>query len=153
MTALHRAARPDPSAALHRLLSDSAVWRAALGACAFPLAVLDATTPVRPITYVNGAFEGYFGYRSAEALGRPLSALLFRGDDALVHRLLAESASLWELRAWGKDGNARHVELALGAVRSVDGKLTHWILSFSDCSELERLRSELEKLRALAAAP
>jgi hypothetical protein len=45
------------------------------------------------------------------------------------------------------------VELALGAVRSVDGKLTHWVLSFSDCSELERLRGELDKLRALAANP
>jgi hypothetical protein len=38
-------------------------------------------------------------------------------------------------------------------VRSVEGKLTHWVLSFSDCSELERLRSELEKLRGLAANP
>ena len=43
--------------------------------------------------------------------------------------------------------------MSLGALRSVDGKLTHWVLSFSDCSELERLRRELEKVRALAAAP
>ena len=46
-----------------------------------------------------------------------------------------------------------YVELILGAVRSVEGKLTHWVLSFQDCSELERLRRELEKLRALAATP
>ena len=45
------------------------------------------------------------------------------------------------------------MELILGAVRSVEGKLTHWVLSFQDCSELERLRRELEKLRALAATP
>lgn len=153
MTALHRAARPDPSAALHRLLSDSAVWRAALGACAFPLAVLDATTPLRPVTYLNGAFEGYFGYRSAEALGRPLSALIFRGDDALVHRLLAESASRRELRAWGKDGGARHVELAPGAVRSAEGHLTHWVVAFSDRAEVERLRDEIAALKTLASAP
>ncbi len=153
MTALHRAARPDPSAALHRLLSDSAVWRAALGACAIPLAVLDATTPLRPVTYLNGAFEGYFGYRSAEALGRPLSALIFRGDDALVHRLLAESASRRELRAWGKDGRARHVELAPGAVRSAEGRLTHWVVAFSDRAEVERLRDEIASLKTLASAP
>jgi PAS domain S-box-containing protein len=153
MTALHRTARPDPSAALHRLLSDSAVWRAALGACAFPLAVLDATTPLRPVTYLNGAFEGTFGYRSAEALGRPLSALIFRGDDALVHRLLAESASRRELRAWGKDGRARHVELAPGAVRSAEGRLTHWVVAFSDRAEVERLRDEISALKALASAP
>jgi PAS domain S-box-containing protein len=153
MTALHRAARPDPSASLHRLLSDSAVWRAALGACAFPLAVLDATAPARPVSYLNGAFEGYFGYRSAEALGRPLSALLFRGDDALVHRLLAESASRWELKAWGKDGEVRHVELALGAVRSAEGRLTHWVVAFSDRAEVERLRAEIAALKALASVP
>jgi PAS domain S-box-containing protein len=153
MTALHRAARPDPSASLHRLLADSAVWRAALGACAFPLAVLDATAPARPVSYLNGAFEGYFGYRSAEALGRPLSALLFRGDDALVHRLLAESASRWELKAWGKDGEVRHVELALGAVRSAEGRLTHWVVAFSDRAEVERLRAEIAALKALASVP
>jgi len=153
MTALHRAARPDPSAALHRLLSDSAVWRAALGACAFPLAVLDATAPLRPVTYLNGAFEGYFGYRSAEALGRPLSGLLFRGDEALVHRLLAESTSRWELKAWAKDGTARHVELALGAVRGADGRVTHWVAAFSDRSEVEDLRAELAALKSLASAP
>ena len=152
MTVLHRATRPDPGAALHRLLSDSAVWRAALGACAFPLAVLDATMPVRPVTYMNSAFEGYFGYRSAEALGRPLSALLFRGDDALVHRLLAESTSRWELKAWAKDGTARQVELALGAVRS-EGRVTHWVVAFSDRSEMERLRAELAALKSLASAP
>jgi len=153
MTALHRAARPDPSASLHRLLSDSAVWRAALGACAFPIAVLDATATARPVSYMNGAFEGYFGYRSADALGRPLAALLFRGDDALVHRLLAESASRWELRAWGKDGTVRHVELALGAVRSAEGRLTHWVVAFSDRAEVERLRAEIAALKTPASVP
>jgi hypothetical protein len=44
------------------------------------------------------------------------------------------------------------VELALGAVRSAEGTLTRWVISFSDRSELERLRGELESLRAVAAA-
>jgi PAS domain S-box-containing protein len=153
MTVLHRAARPDPSAALHRLLSDSAVWRAAIGACGFPLAILDAAAPARPVTYVNGAFEGFFGYRPGEALGRPLAALVLRGDDALVHRLLAESVSRWQLKAWAKDGTARHVELALGAVRSAEGRLTHWVVAFSDRSEVEGLRAELAALKSLASAP
>ena len=75
-------ARPEAAPALFRLLSDSALSRA--------------------------------------ALGRPLAALLFRGDDALVHRLLAESVSRWELKAWAKDRTAKQVELALGAVRSAE---------------------------------
>lgn len=151
MTALNRLPRPEPTAALHRLLSDSAVWRAALGACALPLALIDASNPSRPLTYLNRAFEGYFGYRAAEALGSPLAALLFRGDDALVHRLLAET-SCWELKAWAKDGSVRHVELALGAVRSADGRISHWVVAFSDRSELERLRAELAAPKSLASA-
>jgi PAS domain S-box-containing protein len=145
--------KPDTAPALSRLLSDSALSRAALGACGFPLAMLDARSGSRPLTYVNAAFEGFFGYRGAEALGRPLAALLFHGDEPLVHRLLAESSSRWKLRAWGKDGAVRHVEIALGAVHNAEGQLTHWVVAFSDRSEVERLRSELEGLKALAAAP
>lgn len=146
-------AKPEAAPALYRLLSDSALSRAALGACGFPLAMLDAKAAARPVTYVNAAFEGFFGYCAGEALGRPLAALLFHGDEPLVHRLLAESNSRWKLRAWGKDGAARHVEIALGAVHSADGQLTHWVVAFSDRSEVEKLRSELEGLKALAAAP
>jgi PAS domain S-box-containing protein len=153
MAIVNRVARVETAPALFRLLSDSALSRAALGACGLPLAIVDAAAPARLVTYANPAFEGFFGYRPAEALGRPLAALLFKGDDALVHRLLAESASRWELRAWGKDGKLRHVELALGAVRSAEGKLTHWVLAFSDRSEVERLRAELTALKSLAANP
>jgi len=153
MALAHKLAKPEPAPALYRLLSDSARSRAALGACGFPIAMLDATVAARPVTYVNAAFEGFFGYRAGEALGRPLAALLFRGDEPLVHRLLTESSSRWKLRAWGKDGALRHVELALGAVHSADGKLTHWVVAFSDRSEVEKLRGELEELKALASAP
>lgn len=143
----------DPSASLYRLLSDSARSRAALGACGFPLAMLDATAPARPVTYVNPAFEGFFGYPTAEALGRPLAALLFRGDEALVHRLLAEPSSRWKLRAWDKDGAPHPVEIAFGAVHGPEGALTHWVVTFADRSEADRLRTELDELKSLAAAP
>lgn len=147
MRALNKVTKAEPAPALFRLLSDSALSRAALGACAFPLAILDAASPARLVTYANPAFEGFFGYRPGEVLGRPLAALLFRGDDALVHRLLAESVSCWELKAWGKDGVARPVELALGAVRGAEGRLTHWVVAFSDRSEVERLRAEVGALK------
>ena len=153
MTALRRAAPPEAAPALYRLLSDGALSHAALGACGLPLAILNAATPARPVCYVNPAFESFFGYRADEALGRPLAALLFAGDEALVHRLLAESPSRWQFKACGKDGVVRHVELTIGAVRSAEGRLTHWVVAFSDRGDLERLRSELEALRALALAP
>ena len=150
---LRPAGAAEAAPALYRLLSDSALSRAALGACGLPLAMLDARIASRPLSYVNAAFEGFFGYRAGDALGRTLAALLFRGDEPLVHRLLAESTSRWKLRAWGKDGAVRHVEITFGAVHSADGQLTHWVVAFADRSEVERLRSELEALQVLAAAP
>lgn len=153
MTVVNKVQRVQAAPALFRLLSESSLSRAALEACGFPLALLDANAPARPITYVNAAFVSYFGWTEADALGRSPAKLLLRGDEAALQRLLADPGTRWRLATCGKDGEARHVELALGSVRSVDAKLTHWVLSFSDCSELERLRGELEKLRALAATP
>ena len=139
--------------ALSRLLNDSALARAALNGCGFPLAMLDARASARPVSYVNAAFEAFFGYDPGEALGQPLAELLFRGDEPLVHRLLAESSSRRKLRAWTKHGGVRHIEIAVGVVHSANRELTHWVLTFSDRAEVERLRSQLEGLRALAAAP
>jgi len=144
--------RRGDAPALTRLLGDAAMARAALGACGFPIAILDATAPARPVSYVNAAFEAYFCCRADEARGRALGALILRGDEALVHRMLAESNPRRVLKAWSKDGSVRHVELSLTALRSSDGRITHWVLAFSDRSELERLRVELDSLRTLAAA-
>ena len=137
MTVVNKAAP-----ALARLLEDSSLSRAVFSACRLPLALVDATT-VRRVTWVNPAFEEFFGWKQLDSAGRGLATLLFRGDDGLVQRLVADAGSHWNLDAWGKDGTLRHVEIALGAVRSVDGKLTHWVLSFCDRSEVEQLRAEL----------
>ena len=153
MTVVNRVAKRDAAPALFRLLSDGALSRAALGACGIPLAILDARIPSRSLTYVNPAFEAFFGYRASDALGHPLAKLLFKNDEPLVHRLLAEPSSRWKLRAWGKDGAVRHVDVSLGAVHSAAGELTHWVVAFADRSEVEKLRAELEGLKALAAAP
>jgi len=153
MASVMKPEKPEAAPALYRLLTDSALSRAALGACGIPLAILDARIPARSITYVNPAFETFFGVRSSDALGHPLAKLLFKNDEPLVHRLLAEPSSRWKLRAWGKDGAVRHVEISLGGVHSADGQLTHWVVAFSDRTEVEKLRSELEGLKSLAAAP
>jgi PAS domain S-box-containing protein len=150
MTALNKSLRPDAAPALFRLISDGALSRAALGACGYPLTLLDASGNTRAISSVNCAFEEFFGYREAEALGRSLASLVFRGDDALLHRALAGSGSRLQLRAWDKKGALRHVEMTLGAVRSADGRITSWVVAFSDRSEVERLRAEIEELRSLA---
>ena len=141
----------ETAPALSRLLADAAAGRAALGACPTPIAILDASAPSRPVTYVNPAFEDTFGVRAADAVGRALGALIFRGDEALLHRMLAESVFGKPVKAWSKDGSPRPVDLALGALRDRDGRVTHWVASFADRTEAERLRAELDAMRAPAA--
>jgi PAS domain S-box-containing protein len=148
-TAPQKPLRQQAAPALFQLLADSALSRAALNACGAPLALLDATTARRPVTYVNTAFAAYFGFGERDALGKSLATLLLRGDEALLGRLLADSPAAWPLAVWRKDGEALQVQLSLGGVRSADGRLTHWVLTFSDRSELERLRGQLESLKAI----
>ena len=152
MTVVNKPARPDTAPALSRLLADSALSRAALSCCAVPIALIDAEAKGRPLSHANSAFQSYFGYSEKESIGRPLAALLFRGDDALVQRLLSELPQRWELSAWAKDGEPRAVEAAVASLRRSDGRLSHWVVAFSDRSEAERLRAEVESLKRLAAA-
>jgi PAS domain S-box-containing protein len=144
--------RPEAAPALYRLLADSAVSRAALGACGFPVALVDAKAKGHPVCYVNPAFEGYFGFRAEEILGKPAITQLFPEDQGAA-RLFEESPARFEMRARRKDGGATHVELTVGIVHDAEGALSHWVLAFADRSEIERLREELRLLRSLAAVP
>ena len=143
---------PPAAPALARLLSDSALSRAALAACGFPVALADAAAKGRPLTYVNPAFESFFGYRADEALGRPAITLLFPEDECAAN-MFNEAPSRVLMRARRKDGVSAEVELSIGMVHGVDGLLTHWVLAFADRSEIERMREELRVLKAIAAAP
>jgi len=132
MHALKQVQPNDSTPALARLLSESALYRAALEACGFPVAILDAADPSRPVSYVNPAFEEFFGYAESEALGRGLAELVLRGDEPLGHRLLAGSRSHWQLSVWGKDGASRRAEVTIGAVRAAEGRISHWIAAFAE---------------------
>ena len=65
MASVMKSDKPEAAPALYRLLTDSALSRAALGACGIPLAILDARIPARSVTYVNPAFETFFGVRAS----------------------------------------------------------------------------------------
>ena len=145
--------RAAPAApALARLLSDSALSRAALAACGFPVALSDAVAKGRPLTYVNSAFETFFGYRAEEVVGRPAITLLFPEDEGAAS-MFNEAPVRLQMRARRKDGAAAEVELSIGMVHGADGRLTHWVLAFADRSEIERMREELRVIRSIAAAP
>jgi PAS domain S-box-containing protein len=144
--------RNETAPALFRLLADSALSRAALSACGFPVALADATLKGRPITYANPAFDEYFGFRKDEALGRPAITLLFPEDEA-SSTMFEQAPARLLMRARRKDRSVSQVEVTIGMVTSADGRLTHWVLSFADRSEMERLREELRVLKAMAASP
>lgn len=144
--------KPPAVPALARLLADSALSRAALGACGFPVALADAVVKGRPLTYVNPAFESFFGYRADEVIGRPVITLLFPEADGAAS-MFNEAPARVQMRARRKDGAAAEVELSIGMVHGADGRLSHWVLAFADRGELERLREELRLLRSIAAAP
>jgi PAS domain S-box-containing protein len=141
--------RPQAAPALFRLLSESALSRAALGCCGVAVVIVEAGLKARTVSYANAAFESLFGYTGPEISGKAL-ATLFRNDEALVQRML-EAPHRWQLTAWSKDGAAHPVEVSVAAVHSVEGKLTHWVLAFADRSEVEHLREELQSLKRLAA--
>src|SRR5262245_27900637 len=101
--------RPAPAApALAKLLSDSALSRAALAACGFPVALADATAKGRPLSYVNSAFENFFGYRPDEAIGRPTITLLFPEDESAAS-MFNEAPARVQMRARRKDGSRADV--------------------------------------------
>ena len=147
--AAQRTMRPQAAPALYRLLAESALYRAAFSACGFPLALVDAA-PGQAFVEVNAAFEGFFGYKAAEARGRAFAALVLRGDASVAERLFDHGSSCWRLRAWRKDGEALEVEVTAGAVRDADGRLTHWMLGFADCGERARVREHPAGLNAAA---
>ena len=146
------AARPEVAPALYRLLAEASLSRAALDACGLPVALLEGAASGQPVSYINRAFELFFGYSAAEALGRPLGTLL-AADAGAAERLLRDPGGRMPLRARRKDGSQAHVEVSVGSVRGTDGRVTHWVLAFADCSELEDLRAKLRTLSSLASAP
>jgi PAS domain-containing protein len=124
--------RPEAAPALFRLLAESALSRAALGACRMPIALADAAAPSCPLCYVNEAFESFFGLRAAEALGRPAAELLCAAPLG-AEPLFRDSAPPVRICARRRDGSTAEAEAAVGAVRGTDGRVTHWVLSFSRC--------------------
>lgn len=139
--------RQDSAPALFRLLADSALSRAALAACGAAVAVVDAQDTRWPIAYLNPAFERLFGYRECDVGGQALLSLILDRETAPQEQLLDAVHTPQEIRARHKAGRRLSVEIVLGPVHDSGGRLTHWAITFTDCSELARLRAELSMLK------
>jgi len=147
-----RNGRHDLAPALFRLLSDSAMSRAALASCGAAVAIVDAQDAAWPIAYLNPVFERLFGHRDVDVGGQSLIALIFGLDPQVQDRLLEAVRAPHDVCAAHKNGIPLEVEIVLGPVHDSNGRLTHWVLTCTDRTELAQLREEVAALRSLRAA-
>ena len=136
-----RAAPREAAPALFRLLSDSALYRAAFAACRVPLTIVEASASGRILVYVNPAFERRFGLTEADVRGRPFATALCHGDRDSEATLFSEPVARARIKVWCKDGKPVELDASVGAVRDAAGQQTHWVVAFAEETPTERLRA------------
>jgi len=102
----------------------------------------------------NPAAERIFGYSAAQAIGRPITDMLPRGDYAEARRRLTDGTPRHEFQTTATAGQPRPVELAvtLSALRGRHGGLDGLIAIVRDITaqrEVEKQLHQSEKLTAL----
>ena len=137
-----RAAARDAAPALFRLLSDSALYRAAFAACRVPQAIVEASASGRTLVSINPAFERRFGLTEVEVRGRTFASALCRGDRDAEAALFNAPVARARIKVWCKDGTPIELDASVGAVRDAAGRQTHWVVAFAEEAPAERLRAE-----------
>lgn len=125
----------EAAPALFRLLSDSALYRAAMSASSLPLALLDAGHAELPFVFVNPAFERLCGYAARDTLGRHASLVLAACSEEASLRSLLEPADAGlriACRVRQRDATERAVLAVFDPVRDNRGRVTHWIVALDD---------------------
>lgn len=112
------------------------------------IVITDAVLPDYPVIYINNSFEKITGYSREEAEGRNLRFLY--GEDAAQPQLDVIRAALKEgrpcrclLRNYRKDGGMFWNELRVTPLKDDKGRLTHFVGSFDDVTEYQRIQQEL----------
>ena len=119
--------------ALFRLLSDSALNRAALDVCGAAVAIVDAGDPALPIVYANPAFEATFRITVDRVVGSPaIERVAADARDLSAWSPCGGERSRVEFEAHRGDGSRFAAEAVAGEVRGTRGERTHWVLTFTD---------------------
>ncbi|WP_414753245.1 PAS domain S-box protein [Anabaena sp. CCY 9910] len=120
----------------------------AIDASSNGIIIADASTPNRPIIYVNPAFERMTGYSSDEVIGQNFRLFQSADIDQLGLRELstamqAGKACTVVLRNYRKDGSLLWNELNISPVYDQTGQLTHYIGIQTDITERKQAETAL----------
>lgn len=103
------------------------------------------------IEYVNAAFEKVTGYRSPEALGRPMS--LLRSDrhppafyQALWRTLRSGAVFRGRFTNCRKDGSLFHEQKTISPIRDPDGRITAFVSTGQDVTREVEIEQRLDQL-------
>ena len=114
-------------------------------------AAIMVTDAERRILQVNKAFSKLTGYDTEEAIGQTPSMLKSGRQDAAFYaemwRQLSDKGH-WQGEIWNrrKNGDVFPEWLTINGVRDSHGKLTHFVSTFSDISNLKVAESEIHHL-------
>ncbi|MBK8174992.1 MAG: PAS domain-containing protein [Rhodospirillales bacterium] len=102
------------------------------------------------IEYVNAAFEGLYGYRAAEVIGKSLDMLHVDGAVGSGARRVADAMAApdgyrKEHVDRTRDGAAIATEWRLNAVRNDCGVITHWVGIIRDMADKHRYEKALKE--------
>ncbi|MBS1160191.1 MAG: diguanylate cyclase/phosphodiesterase with sensor(s) [Proteobacteria bacterium] len=105
----------------------------------------------RRILQVNQAFTTLTGYSAEEAIGQTPSLLKSGRHDPAFYQQMSESLASnghWQGEIWNrrKSGSIFPEWLTISEVRDELGKLTHYVSTFSDISDLKMAESEIHNL-------
>jgi PAS domain S-box-containing protein len=146
--------RADRKPADHRAWLD--LQDRALAVAAEGITIADASSPDRPLIYVNEGFERLTGYTAGEVLGRNCKFL--QGPEADADTVTAMRSAMQagrdctvEIRNRRKDGSLFWNRLSITPVRDEAGTITHFIGVQSDVTARreaeEGLRRANEQMR------
>jgi PAS domain S-box-containing protein len=115
--------------------------------------IADATADDTPLIYCNAAFSRITGYDASEVIGTNCRFLAGPETDPQASRRLGKALAdgqpvTLELLNYRKDGSTFWNRLSLFAVRSDDGRVTHFVGVQNDVTLQRREAEEREQLRA-----
>lgn len=125
------------------------VFRKALTAAGLGVAILDASTPQRILSWVNPALCAMSGHSEGELLGRTYPLLESMANREVLERdldrAIAEGRDFTAtLQVRRKDGSAFHDQLVLSAVRDGAGRIGHFIAIHQDVTAQREYEQTLE---------